>query len=159
MPEPQWLRPHEERAWRAWRRMSTLLDLEIARDLARDSGLSAPDYDVLSTLSEAARGAWRAHALAERLSWSTSRLAHHVQRMEQRRLVTRAPDPTDRRGALVALTDDGWSALTAAAPAHVLSVRRHFVDLCSSEELATLEALATRVVARLEGHGEVDAAE
>ncbi|MGH9060927.1 MAG: MarR family winged helix-turn-helix transcriptional regulator, partial [Acidimicrobiales bacterium] len=104
MPETRWLSDGEERAWRAYRRMRTLLDLQISRDLARDSGLSDPDYDVLSTLSEAPASSWRANVLAERLLWSTSRLAHHVGRMERRGLVARSDCRGDARGATVTLT-------------------------------------------------------
>jgi len=45
----RWLTAEQERAWRRYRRMRTLLDLQIARELHRDSGLSGADYDVLST--------------------------------------------------------------------------------------------------------------
>jgi hypothetical protein len=48
----RWLTAPQERAWRRYRRMRALLDLQIARDLRQDSGLSETDYDVLSTLSE-----------------------------------------------------------------------------------------------------------
>src|SRR5260370_7791630 len=78
-----WLTAPQERAWRRYRRMRTLLDLQIARDLSRDSGLSEADYDVLSTLSEKPEGRWRAPDLAAQLLWSTSPLAHHVGRPEQ----------------------------------------------------------------------------
>ena len=45
----------EMRAWLGYRRLRTLLDLQITRDLAGDSQLSDADYDVLSTVSERAR--------------------------------------------------------------------------------------------------------
>ena len=83
--------------------MRVLLDLQLARDLARDSGLSEPDYDVLSTLTEHPDRAWRANELASRLLWSTSRLSHHVGRMERRGLVRREDSADDRRAATVVL--------------------------------------------------------
>src|SRR6201992_3658438 len=91
----------QKRAWRSYRRMRTLLDLQIARDLNHDSGLSETDYDVLSTLSEKPGSQWRARDLAAQLLWSTSRLAHHVGRMEQRGLGSRAAGADDAPGALV----------------------------------------------------------
>jgi DNA-binding MarR family transcriptional regulator len=143
-----WLDEREMRAWRGYRRLRTLLDLELARDLNRDSGLSEPDYDVLSTLTEAAEPRWRATELAARLSWSTSRLAHHVSRMEARGLVAREPCDDDGRGAVITLTDAGWATLRAAAPRHVASVRRHFVDLLTRDEIDTLATIAEKVVAK-----------
>nr|WP_225953288.1 MarR family winged helix-turn-helix transcriptional regulator [Kibdelosporangium phytohabitans] len=131
--------------------MRTLLDLQLARDLLQDSGLSEADYDVLSTLSEHPEGRWRARELAAHLLWSTSRLAHHVGRMESRGLVSRLPAEGDARGAVVALTESGWSTLREAAPHHVASVRRHLVGLLTPEEIAALDRIADKVVTHLTG--------
>src|SRR5258708_13602302 len=109
--------------------MRTLLDLQIARDLNRDSGLSEADYDVLSTLSEKPEGRWRARDLAAQLLWSTSRLAHHVGRMEQRSLVARPPCADDGRGALISLTEQGQPPLPRSPPPHPASVGRHMIEL------------------------------
>ena len=149
MASTRWLTSPQERAWRRYRRMRTLLDLQIARDLHRDSGLSEADYDVLSTLSEGPEGSWRARDLAVRLLWSTSRLAHHVGRMEQRGLVARQPCADDARGALLSLTQQGWATLRKAAPPHVASVRRHAIDLLTADEVAALDTIAGKVIAHL----------
>jgi DNA-binding MarR family transcriptional regulator len=145
----RWLTPAQEQAWRGYRRMRTLLDLQLSRDLGRDSGLSDPDYDVLSTLSEAAQPRWRASELAAHLRWSSSRLAHHVGRMERRGLVARESCADDARGAMIALTDAGWATLRQAAPRHVESVRRHFIDLLTPAEIGVLDAIARKVTAHL----------
>jgi DNA-binding MarR family transcriptional regulator len=147
----RWLDQEQERAWRRYRRMRTLLDLEIARDLKRDSGLSEPDYDVLSTLSESPDGSWRAREFAARLLWSTSRVAHQIRRMEQRGLVQRRGTEEDARGAVVALTDQGWAALRGAAPGHVASVRRNLIDLLTPAEVRALDEIAGKVIDNLRG--------
>ena len=131
--------------------MRTLLDLQIGRDLSKDSGLSETDYDVLSTLSETPEGCWRARDLAARLLWSTSRLAHHVGRMEQRHLVARQPCADDARGALISLTEQGRATLRQAAPPHVASVRRHMIDLLTADEVAALDTIAEKVITHLTG--------
>ncbi len=146
----RWLTPAEDRAWRGYRRMRTLLDLRLARDLAAESGLSETDYDVLSTLSEAPGDRWRASELAARLLWSSSRLAHHVGRMERRGLVARAAVDSDGRGAEVVLTAHGRQVLEEAAPGHLESVRRHLVDLLTPAEVDALAAIAAKVVGNLE---------
>lgn len=150
MAKPRWLTAEQEQAWRHYRRMRTLLDLRIARDLRQDSELSEADYDVLSTLSESPDGAWRARDFAARLRWSTSRLAHQIGRMEQRGLVERRGTDEDGRGAVVALTRTGRATLRAAAPAHVESVRRNFVDLLTPAEIKTLDRIAGKVVGHLQ---------
>ena len=148
MDDVRWLTKDEDRAWRGYRRMHTLLDLQVARDLG-DSGLSDADYDVLSTLSEAPQGQWRAGELAKRLLWSTSRLAHHTGRMQRRGLVARVDCPGDGRGTGLALTDSGWATLRRAAPDHVRSVRRHIIDLLDADEVRSLASIAAKVVAHL----------
>jgi DNA-binding MarR family transcriptional regulator len=147
--EPRWLDGAEDRAWRGWMRMRTLLHAQIVRDLARESGLSAPDYDVLSNVSEAEGRRARLGDLAARMAWSRSRLSHHITRMERRGLVTREDCASDGRGAFVVLTDAGLRAIQDAAPGHVASVRRHFIDLLSREQLDALAEISQTVVRRL----------
>jgi len=147
--EPLWLDDAEARAWRGYMRMRTLLHAQIVRDLAREAGLSGPDYDVLSNVSEAEGRRSRLGDLAARMAWSKSRLSHHITRMEQRGLVTREDCTSDGRGAFVVLTDAGLRAIQAAAPGHVASVRRHFIDLLSREQLDALAEITRTVVRRL----------
>jgi DNA-binding MarR family transcriptional regulator len=147
--EPRWLNQTEDRAWRGYRRLRLLLDLQINRDLARDSGLSGPDYDVLSNLSETAGHRLRLSDLAAHMRWSKSRLSHHITRMEARGLVTRQDCATDGRGSFVVLTEEGLRAIEAAAPGHVESVRRHFIDLLSEEQITVLGDITQTVLAHL----------
>ncbi|MFG2053675.1 MarR family winged helix-turn-helix transcriptional regulator [Micromonospora sp. NPDC048930] len=151
MDAPRWLDAREARAWRGYRRMRRLLDLELARELMQDAGLSEPDYDVLSDLSETPDQRLRLSELADRMLWSRSRLSHHLARMQQRGLVTREEHPSDGRGSIVVLTPAGRAAIEAAAPGHVAAVRRHLIDLLSPEEIDALGALTQRVVDRLSG--------
>ena len=143
---PHWLDAREERAWRGYRRMSLLLDARIARDLAADSGLSEPDYDVLSVLSEASDDRCRISELADRMLWSRSRLSHHISRMEARGLVTREAHPQDGRGAVVVLAPGGRHAIEAAAPEHVASVRAHFIDRLTPAEVDALAEITRKVL-------------
>lgn len=138
MVQPRWLDETEDRAWRGYRQMFLLLNAQVNRDMAHDSGLSEPDYDVLSTLSEAPNHRYRLKKLAERMLWSQSRLSHHVTRMQQRGLVTREECEDDARGATIVLTKAGRKAIEAAAPLHVESVRRHFFDHLTREQVEVL---------------------
>ncbi|MFF5174324.1 MarR family winged helix-turn-helix transcriptional regulator [Micromonospora sp. NPDC000089] len=149
MESTRWLDEREDRAWRGYRRMRRLLDLALARQLAQDSGLSEPDYDVLTDLSETPGQRLRLSELADRMLWSRSRLSHHISRMCRRGLVTREECPSDGRGSLVALTPAGRRAVEAAAPGHVAAVRRHLIDQLTPAEIEALGALTHRVVARL----------
>jgi DNA-binding MarR family transcriptional regulator len=151
MGEPRWLSDAEYRAWIGYRRMRLRLDAQIARDLLADSGLSSADYDVLSTLSDTPGHRRRLNALADRMLWSKSRLSRHISRMEERGLVRREEISSDGRGADVVLTKAGLRAIKEAAPHHVESVRRNFIDLLTPQQLATLGELAETVLGHLSG--------
>ncbi|MGH8961890.1 MAG: MarR family winged helix-turn-helix transcriptional regulator [Jatrophihabitantaceae bacterium] len=149
MTKTRWLDEREARAWRGYRRMRALLDLQLARDLARDSGLSDADYDVLSDLSETLGHRLRLIDLAHQMLWSKSRLSHHLSRMERRGLVRREEDPATSRGIVVALTATGLRTIRSAAPDHVESVRRNLIDLLTVKQLDALGDAAERVVRHL----------
>ncbi|MCG5445519.1 MarR family transcriptional regulator [Micromonospora sp. NIE79] len=153
MDATRWLDEREDRAWRGYRRMRRLLDLELARELTQDAGLSEPDYDVLSDLSETPEGRLRLSELADRMLWSRSRLSHHLSRMQQRGLVTREECADDARGSIVVLTPAGRQAVESAAPGHVAAVRRHLIDLLTPAEVDALGELTHRVVDRLADPG------
>jgi DNA-binding MarR family transcriptional regulator len=149
MASPRWLDEGEFRAWIGYRRMRLLLDAEVARDLQQACGLSMADYDVLSTLMDAPEHRARVSALAARMMWSKSRLSRHLTRMQVRGLVVRDEDPAGPRGTDVILTEQGRRAIVEAAPEHVESVRKHFIDLLTEDQLHQFAQLAETVVSRL----------
>ncbi|MFC5187943.1 MarR family winged helix-turn-helix transcriptional regulator [Actinomadura harenae] len=149
----RWLDAGEERAWRAFRRVMVAVQAGTARDLAA-AGLSEPDYEVLSTLSERPDTTSTLGEQADKMGWSRSRLSRHATRMEARGLLRREPDPSDGRGCLLVLTAQGLDALEHAAPAHVASVRHHFIDRLGADDLAALERIASRVERPQAGSGE-----
>ncbi|MGB2571573.1 MarR family winged helix-turn-helix transcriptional regulator [Micromonospora citrea] len=140
----RWLNPDEERAWRAFLRVMVAVRTGTARDLAA-LGLSEPDYEVLSTLSERPDHTSTLGEQADKMGWSRSRLSRHATRMEARGLLRRAPDPTDGRGCLLVLTAHGLETLDDAAPAHLESVRHHFIDRLTPEDLSAIEQIARRL--------------
>ncbi|NJC82547.1 winged helix-turn-helix transcriptional regulator [Planosporangium mesophilum] len=137
--------------------MHRRLDGAINRQLTRDAGLSAADYEILVPLSEAPGQRLRARDLGRLVNWEKSRLSHHVGRMERRGLVTRQGCPTDARGAFIQLTDSGRRAMETAAPGHVETVRGCFIDLLSGDELETLASIADRVIQRIDEGAPQDA--
>ncbi|MEU7842766.1 MarR family winged helix-turn-helix transcriptional regulator [Micromonospora sp. NPDC049114] len=139
-----WLNADEERAWRAFLRVVVAVQSGTTRDLAA-VGLSEPDYEVLSTLSERPGHTSTLGEQADKMGWSRSRLSRHATRMEGRGLLRRTPDPADGRGCFLVLTAQGLDALENAAPAHVQSVRRHFIDRLTPDDLAAIEQIARRL--------------
>jgi DNA-binding MarR family transcriptional regulator len=150
MERVQWLDTEEEGAWRALQLMQMRLEGELARQLAAESGLSYPDYLVLVALSDRPDGRMRLYALAHLLGWEKSRASHQVARMADRGLVTKKRCESDRRGAYVVLTNRGRRAIEAAAPGHVATVRRLFVDSLTPRQLAAVRTAAEAVLAGLD---------
>jgi DNA-binding MarR family transcriptional regulator len=146
MPEgPRWLDAEEQRAWQGLRQMTRLLDAHLARELGRASGLSMQDYDVLSALTDSPTHRWCAKDLGDDLLWSPSRLSHHLDRMQRRDLIRRDAC-VEGRGTDVVLTPHGLAAIQAAAPDHVTTVRRVFVDRLTPADLAALSQLSRTVL-------------
>jgi DNA-binding MarR family transcriptional regulator len=126
VPAGGWLEGDQQRAWLAYIRVQLRLSYEMNRQLLADSGMSLPDYDVLTALSVADGGRMQITVLAAQIGWERSRVSHHVRRMSARGLVTCALSAADRRVTEVTLTSHGRQALAEAAPGHVDLVRRLF---------------------------------
>jgi DNA-binding MarR family transcriptional regulator len=85
--------------------------------------------------------------LAEASTSSKSRLSHAVARLEERGWIRRTDCPTDRRGQVAQLTDEGFAALAAAAPGHVAQVRRSLIDVLTPEQLRQLREISAAIIA------------
>lgn len=121
----------------------------IRRELARDTGLSDADYEVLHVLSEAPDQAMRALALRSELRWEKSRLSHQIARMQRRGLVTREECEEDSRGSVVRLTDAGNALAAAACTEYARAVRTYLIDRLSPAQLDALADISTTVLAAL----------
>ncbi len=126
VPAGGWLEGDQQRAWLAYIRVQLRLSYEMNRQLLADSGISLPDYDVLTALSVADAGRMQITVLAAQIGWERSRVSHHVRRMSERGLVSSGLSAADRRVTEVTLTSGGRQALDEAAPGHVDLVRRLF---------------------------------
>ena len=112
----------------------------------RPFGLDLGEYEILVHLSEAPELQLRMSELALAVRQSRSRLTHTVSRMEDKGLVLRKSCPQDRRGVIAVLTGSGLTLLKAAAPHHVESVRRAFVDRVDPHDFEALGRAMTAVV-------------
>ncbi|HVM20096.1 MAG TPA: MarR family transcriptional regulator [Egibacteraceae bacterium] len=146
----RWLTDEEQRAWRAYLHATHLLAEALERQLQRDSGLPHAYYEILVRLSEAPDRMLRMNELADASQYSRSRLSHAASRLEAAGWIERLECPTDRRGQLARLTDDGFAALEAAAPGHVEAVRTLLFDPLSPEQVSQLRAISEAVIARVQ---------
>lgn len=157
-PHPRWLDDEERQVWLDWIFTTRLLWEELERDLQRDAGLPFGYYEILVMLSEAPDRRLRMSELADATQSSRSRLSHAITRLEGAGWVRRESCPTDRRGAVAVLTDEGLAALEAAAPDHVESVRVHLFDQLSPAQQRQLreicDALLDHLVPLAEARGD-----
>ena len=145
--ETRWLSADEQRAWRAFLTACQTLFSAIDAELLRDSGIPHGYYEILVRLSETPGRALRMTQLAEASTSSKSRLSHAVARLEERGWVRRRDCPTDRRGQVAELTDEGFTALAAAAPGHVEQVRRSLIDQLTPEQIEQLREISSLIIA------------
>ena len=87
--------------------------------------------------------------LGRGLMLSSAGVTSRIDRLERRGLVRRLPDPDDRRGVLVELTDEGLTLVDAAVTAHTAS-SRELLERLDPEELEDLERLLRKLLLGLE---------
>jgi DNA-binding MarR family transcriptional regulator len=145
-----WLNDDEQRAWRSFVEMQHALERHLGQHLQRESGVSAPDFEILVNLSEATGGRMRAGELAAATQWEKSRLSHHLGRMEKRGLVARVPG--DARYPEVELTAAGRAAIGGAAPKNAAWVRKLFIDVLGPERLEALREMSDDVRDAVDTH-------
>ncbi|MGC4897365.1 MarR family winged helix-turn-helix transcriptional regulator [Micromonospora sp. DT31] len=147
----RWLDPDEQRTWRAFLTASRALMDTLDRELQHDAGMPHAYYEILVRLSEAPGRRLRMNELAELTGSSRSRLSHAAARLEAAGWIRREECPTDRRGQIAVLTDDGFATLAAAAPGHVAGVRRHLFDALSPAQVDQLRRISETLAEHLTG--------
>jgi len=138
MTDPRWLDSTEMAAWRAFISTFHLLERRIEEQLKSAAGLTHPQYEILVHLSEAPGRRMRMTELARVVVASKSALTYQVTRLEQAGLVARETCPSDDRGVLAVLTDEGMRCLERAAPGHLEVVRAYLIDRLSREEVQAM---------------------
>ena len=112
--------------WHAWKRATETVRTRVAADIAAETGLSDPDFGVLTRVAEIGGGRMRQNQLAESMGFHRSRLSHHLARMRERGLI--AIEPAGGNGVDVIVTDQGAALVAKARPVHAAAVRRHLLQ-------------------------------
>jgi DNA-binding MarR family transcriptional regulator len=118
--------------------------LEAAERVTRDhmnplfaeAGLQPGEFDVLATL------------LYEAAMISSGGMTNRLDRLERAGLVERRPDPNDRRGKLIALTNAGKRVIDETVGRHVANEERMLSVLTAAEQ-DKLNALLRKLIAGL----------
>jgi DNA-binding MarR family transcriptional regulator len=126
-------------------RLARFLDIAIARSLA-PLGLSFEDFDVLNTLRREGGGPIRPNALAHASLISSGAMAARLGRMQERGLITRMVDDSDRRAVQVHLTGAGEKLAIRALAAVLEADESVLAPLDPAARIATADLLRTLLV-------------
>ena len=133
-------------AWGAFLRAHASLMRVLDNELAREAGVSLSDFDVLIQLGTATGARLRMSELARKALISRSGMTRRAGQLEERGLVARQPDRSDRRSVVISLTEAGTEVLRRALPVHFGGVGAHFLDRLTDDELVALQTTLEKVV-------------
>lgn len=106
------------------------------------SGLQGESFDVLASLRRAGRPYQLSPTqLYQEMMLTSGAMTNRIDRLEEAGLVSRRPDPRDRRGTLVRLTAKGKTLIDAATTKHVANEERLLGALTARERLQLAELL------------------
>lgn len=131
-------------AWEALFRSQVSLMRRFTADDIWDP-ISLREYDVLFTLSKCPESGLRLHDLNHEILLSQPSLSRMCERLEKLGYVARQQDPDDKRGTVVALTDEGRAAQRSIGLKHAARIRRYVGEALDDEELTLLERLCTKL--------------
>jgi MarR family transcriptional regulator, lower aerobic nicotinate degradation pathway regulator len=107
--------------------------------------LSPLEFSVLVRLHDS--GSWTQNSLGRSIFMEPANIGALVQRLADRGLVTRLPDPDDRRAIRVAITPAGVELLAAARP-EADAANAHTLAILEPAERAELMSLLRRLTPR-----------
>jgi DNA-binding MarR family transcriptional regulator len=96
--------------------------------------LTVAEFDVLAALRRSGRPYQLSPTeLFNTLMVSSGTVTHRIDLLEKTELVNRIPDPSDRRGTLIVLTDKGFNLIEKVVTAHVINEHNILSILTKSE--------------------------
>ena len=139
-------RPEGLQAWTAVCEVVDRVRVAVNRDLQHHVGLSLAENLVLCQVAMAPGKSLRMVDIALLLTIAKSAVTKTVDRLEERGLLTRQRDPSDRRTVRATLTAEGARLFAAAQPAFADAVQRHFAARITQAEIRHLAGLPGRVL-------------
>ena len=116
----------------------------------RDFGLTAADFRVIVTLRRVGSPYELPQArLMTQLALTSGTISLRVDRLAKRGIITREPDPDDKRGQRVRLTAEGLRLFDKIAPLHLANEDRLLSSL-THDERATLAWLLSKLLVSFE---------
>jgi DNA-binding MarR family transcriptional regulator len=117
--------------------------------LFADAGLQPGEFDVLATLRRSGDPFMLSPTrLYEAAMISSGGMTNRLDRLERAGLIERRPDPSDRRGKLIALTPAGRRVIDETLTRHVANEEK-LLSALSAAEQEKLNALLRKLIAGL----------
>lgn len=117
--------------------------------LFAEAGLRPGEFDVLATLRRSGEPYMLSPTkLYEAAMITSGGMTNRIDRLERARLIERRPDPNDRRGKLIALTDAGKRTIDETIGRHVANEER-LLSVLTRAEQEKLNALLEKLIAGL----------
>ena len=112
-------------------------------------GLNRGEVGLLSALRISPTHQDSPTRLARGLMLSSAGITSRIDRLERRGLVRRLPDPNDRRGVIIELTDEGLAIVDSAVSANTASDRQ-LLGRLDAAEVTQLEQILRKLLGGLE---------
>jgi DNA-binding MarR family transcriptional regulator len=142
----------EVRTWVRFLATHSAITRELEAQLMGAHGLTLSDYDVLVQLARAPEYRMRNIELAKAVVLTRSGVTRLVDGLERDGLVERSSCPSDKRGTLIQLTEEGVRRLREATGSHLDGVRELFLEKIGPEGRAAMDEL----LGKLPGGGDCD---
>jgi DNA-binding MarR family transcriptional regulator len=128
----------ERRAWQHYLEAVLRFDAALNRALTVDHQLSVIDLRVLDILAKSTDGSARMGDLADLLGASRRQMTTRIDRLGERGLVRREPDPQDKRGVVALLNDAGRAIIAPAIISYAQTVSTHLLGSLSTRQASTV---------------------
>jgi len=126
------------RLFRVWRNASKAVIENIRKDIESHK-ISAENFMTLELLFN--KGPHPVQKISEKLSIPSGSITYVVNKLEQKKLVERKPNPTDQRAFDVHLTEEGRILFAELFPKHVEKISQNFAFISNQEKEQLIELL------------------
>ncbi|MDI4584730.1 MarR family transcriptional regulator [Oenococcus sp. UCMA 14587] len=137
------LNTDEMKIWWMWKSSFENIFGKIAKDTAKQTGLSENDFGILDRLINHGQGELRQQKLVDLMGWTKSRLSHYLMRMERRGLIQRK-SLDHGNGINVVITSFGKKELDNLRPVLAKEIRKHFLDKLTKQDIDSITKLAKK---------------